>query len=187
MKIIGLSGTNGSGKDTVGQMLGEKHGFFVASATEMLGEELKKHGLPTDRKNKRDLSAQWRRESGLGVIVQRAVDEAKQAGYNKVAIGSLRNSGEADLVHQLGGKLVWVDADPKIRYERIRSGSRGRVEDERTFEEFLADEQVEMQHSGDEATLNVAAVKERADIFIENNGSLAEFCKKLEESLQEYI
>lgn len=187
MKIIGLSGTNGSGKDTVAQILSEKHSFYVASATEMLGDELKKRGLPTDRKNKRELSAQWRRESGLGAIVQRAVDEAKLAGYDKLVVGSLRNPGEADLVHKLGGKLVWVDADPKIRYERIRSGSRGRVEDAKTFEEFLADEQAEMQHSGDEATLNVAGVKERADIFTENNGSMEEFQQKIEDSLKQYI
>jgi dephospho-CoA kinase len=187
MKIIGLSGTNGSGKDTVAQILGDKHGFFVASATEMLADGLEKNGLPPDRRNKRELSAQWRREFGLGVIVQRAVDEAKQAGYDRVTVGSLRNSGEVDLVHKFGGKVVWVDADPKIRYERVQSGSRGRVEDERTFEEFLADEQAEMQHSGDEATLNVAGVKERADIFINNNGSIEEFKKSIESSLADVL
>jgi dephospho-CoA kinase len=169
MKIIGLSGTNGSGKDTVAEFLKEKYGYYVASATDMLEAELKKLGLPTDRTHKRKLGNQWRREQGLGVIVQRAVDEARKAGYDKVVVGSLRNSGEADLVHELGGKVIWVDADPKIRYQRVVSGNRGRVEDNKTYAEFLKDEEAEMNEQGDTATLNMDEVKQQSDVFLENN------------------
>jgi dephospho-CoA kinase len=83
----------------------------------------------------------------------------------------LRHPGEADKVHELGGKVIWVDADPKVRYQRVTSNDRGRVEDKKTYEEFLADQAREMTPTGDEATLNVLGVKERADIFFENNYS----------------
>ena len=186
MLVVGTSGTNGSGKDTVAQLLGEKYGFYVASATNMLGSELKRQGLPTDRKHKRGLSAKWRRQHGLGVIVQRAVDEGKQAGFDKVVVGSLRNPGEAELVHKLGGKVIWVDAKPDIRYKRIKGSKRGRVEDDRTYEEFLIDEQAEMEYSGDEATLSGSAVKEAANIFIENNGdNIKEFEENVEKILRD--
>lgn len=176
MKIIGVSGTNGSGKDTVAQMLEDEYGFYSVSATKMLGDELTRRGLPHEREHKRAVSAEWRRKSGLGVIVDRAVEEARQAGYNKLVVGSLRNSGEVDRVHELGGTMIWIDADPKIRYERIQKGARGRVEDRKTYEQFLAEEQAEMQHSGDAATLNMAAVKAGADIIIENNdGNVQDF------------
>ncbi|MBW3568811.1 AAA family ATPase [Candidatus Parcubacteria bacterium] len=169
MKIIGLSGTNGSGKDTVAEFLKDEHGFYIASATDMLEAELKKLDRPTDRTHKRELGNQWRRDQGLGVIVQRAVEEAKKAGFDKVVVGSLRNSGEADLVHALGGKVIWVDADPLVRYQRVISGKRGRIEDSKSYEEFLSDEEAEMNEQGDAATLSMAEVKAKSDIFIENN------------------
>lgn len=184
MLIVGAGGTNGSGKDTIAELLGNKHGFYVASATDMLGSELKKRGLPTDRKHKRGLSAEWRKKHGLGVIVRRAVDEAKQAGHDKLVVGSLRNPGESDLVHELGGKVVWVDAKPKIRYGRIQGKTRGRIEDDRTYEEFMADEEAEMEFTGDKTKLHGSAVKDAADIRIENNGTVEEFEKKIEQELR---
>lgn len=169
MVIFGIGGTNGSGKDTVSQMLAERHGFFVGSATDMLAAELQRRGLPTERQNKRELSAEWRRQYGMAAIVDRAVKEAKAAGYDKVIVGSLRHPGEADLVHELGGKMIWVDADPRVRYTRVTSVDRGRLEDKKTFEEFLAEEEAEKYQSGDAATLSTLAVKERSDIFIDNS------------------
>jgi len=172
MKIIGVSGTNGSGKDTVGQMLAERHNYLFVSMTDMLRDEAKKRGQPIEREALRTISAEWRRESGLGVLIDKSVDffDAQNNKYDGLVVASLRNPGEVDRVHELGGQVVWVDAAPKVRYDRIFSRQRTE-EDNKTFDQFLAEEQAEMSHSGDEATLNMSGVKERADIFIENNGS----------------
>ncbi len=175
MIIYGLSGTNGSGKDTVAKVLAEKHGYLNASATEMFLEELTKRGWPLDREHKAKLSAEWRREHGMGVIVDKAIamfnKEPNQ--YKGIVVGSLRHPGEADRVHELGGQMIWVDADPKVRYDRIQSNLAERqgthAESNKTFEEFLAEEQREMHPVGDAATLNMSAVKERADIFLMND------------------
>lgn len=180
MKIIGLAGTNGSGKDTVAEFLRDEYGYYVVSATKMLEAELNKLGWPTDRTHKRKLGNQWRRDQGLGVIVQRAVDEAKSKIKDKVVVGSLRNPGEADLVHKLGGQVIWVDSDPKIRYARVVNRAQGRAEDNKSYEEFIRDEQIEMNENGDDASLNMAAVKQKSDIYIVNNyGSVDEFIGEL--------
>lgn len=175
MHIIGLSGTNGSGKDTVAQMLAERHGFYNASATEMLKEELLRRGWPLDRQHKAKLSAEWRRQFGMAVIVDRAIAyyEQHKDQYNGVIVGSLRHPGEADRIHDLRGTMIWTDADPEVRYRRVSTNAavRGRAaEDDKSFEQFLAEEASEMHPQGDEATLNGAAVKERADITLTNNG-----------------
>lgn len=188
MLIIGVAGTNGSGKDTIAKVLSEKYGFYEASATDMLGAELDKRGLPHERENKRTVSAEWRREHGLGVIVDKAVEQAKAAGFDKLVVGSLRNPGEADRVHELDGVMIWVDADPQIRYERIQKNDRGRVEDSKTFEQFLAEEEAEMSHSGDSATLNLSGVRAKSDRFINNNGnSIEEFSKQIEKDLADLL
>ena len=98
-------------------------------------------------------------------------------------MASLRNPGEADRVHAMGGTMLWVDADPRIRYERIQTNkaSRGRAEeDNKSFEQFEAEEAAEMHTSGDAATLDMAGVKDRSDIFLDNgHDSLDELADKI--------
>lgn len=178
MKIIGVSGTNGSGKDTIGHLLAERHNWLFISMTDMLRDELEKRGLPPAREHMRELSAEWRRESGLGVLIDKSVAqfEKKPGKYSGLVVASLRNPGEADRIHELGGKVVWVDAEPRVRYNRLQAnnGSRGErraVDDNKTYEQFLKEQEAEMQHSGDAATLSIGDVKTKADIFLDNNGN----------------
>jgi cytidylate kinase len=176
-RIIGLAGTNGSGKDTVGTLLASKYNYLFVSVTEILRAELRHRGLEINRENLRSLSAEWRRETGeLGVLVDKAVAELNREPnkYAGVAIASLRNPGEADRVHDLGGTMVWIDADPRVRYDRIQLNAnlRNRAEeDNKTFEQFLAEEEAEMNQSpdSDATALNMSEVKKRCDVFIAND------------------
>jgi cytidylate kinase len=178
MKIIGLSGTNGSGKDTVGFMLAERHKFLFISGSDMLRDEARLRGEEPTREVLRTISTEWRRESGhLGVLIDKAVEQYQQVADTYpggLVVASLRNPGEADRVHELDGVVVWTDADQRIRYDRIimHAAERNRYdEDHKTFEQFCAEEEAEMTTTGDLATLNMSAVKERADIFVTNDGN----------------
>lgn len=182
LQIIGVAGTNGAGKDSLGDMLEERHGYLWVSVTEMLREELRRRKLEINRTHTSQLSAEWRREFGHGVLVQKAIEYYNQQPkrYNGLVLGSLRHPAEADMVHQHGGTVVWVDADPKVRYERIQANAhlRNRAgEDNRTFEEFMADEAREMNPEGDKATLDMAGVKKLSDVFLENDGNDIEVFK----------
>jgi dephospho-CoA kinase len=180
LKIIGLAGTNGAGKDAVGELLAGRHGYFFYSLTNLMREEARRRGIPETRENTRMISAQWRRESGnLAVLIDRSMDVFEQAGgfskYKGFVMSSYRNPGEVDRLHELGGSLIWVDADPRIRYDRIQqnAAARNRADtDNKTFEQFQQEEYDEMHPpaDADAAVLNTSAVKERADIFITNDG-----------------
>jgi cytidylate kinase len=178
LHIIGLAGTNGSGKDTVGELLAREHNYLFISVTELLRTECHRRNLPVERENLRTISAEWRRELGLGVLIDKAVAEYEivKQQYDGVVMASLRNPGEADRVHEFGGTVVWIDADPRTRYDRIQANAatRGRAEeDNKTFEQFLAEEAEEMHvpEGGDSAMLDSSAVKDRSDIFVSNNSS----------------
>lgn len=190
VRLIGISGTNGSGKDTTGQLLVQKFGYFFVSVTESLREEARRRGQAPEREALRTISAEWRRQYGLAVLVDKTleryrIEADKVAG---LAIASLRNPAEADRVHKLGGVVIWIDAAPRIRYDRVQAHltERDRAdEDMRTFEQFLAEEEAEMHTTGDAATLDMAAVKARADVTIINEfATPAALAEKLADTLK---
>lgn len=172
MILYGLSGTNGSGKDSLGELLQDRNGFLFVSVTDMLRKEARAREWPVEREQLRTISAEWRRKHGLGVLVDKAVEHYKELGgdekYSGLVMASMRNHGEADRIHDLGGKMIWLDADDEVRYQRIFHRQRT-SEDNKTFEQFVAEEQAEMNSSGDEATLDMSKVKDRSDYFIHNN------------------
>lgn len=176
VEVYGISGTNGAGKDELGTVLAERYGFFVASATDMLAEGLREKGWPIDREHKAKLSAEWRRQYGMSAVVDRAYEMylPVKDQYKGFAVGSLRHPGEAEKIHELGGLVIWLDADKHIRYERVTGNPRGGdkvAEDSVSFEEFQAQQEREMHPIGDSATLNIAGVKALADVTILNNGN----------------
>lgn len=180
MKLLGLSGTNGAGKDSVGELLAAKHGFLFVSVTDMLRDECRKRGLAIERENLRAISGEWRREGGLGVLVDKAVAvfEQQPKKYQGLVLASLRNPGEADRVHELGGSVGWIDADVQVRFARVTAGSRGRgSEDQKTFDQFVSEQEAEMHGiPGDPTSLKMEAVKDKSDIFIINDGNdMAQF------------
>lgn len=186
MKLIGISGTNGSGKDTAGELLAEQYGYLFVSVSDLLRVELRKRGLEVTRENLRALSAEWRREFGLGVLVDKAIELAEKSGHTGVVASPMRNVGEAQHLKDRGGTLVWIDANQHLRYGRIQNANRGRAgEDNKTFEEFQAEELAEMHPSNpdDPAVLNMAGVKALADVAILNESDLSALQKTLEPAL----
>lgn len=192
LKVIGLSGTNGSGKDAIGAILADQFGYFFVSVTDALREEAVRRGWTPERKYTSVVSADWRHEFGLAVLVDRAIEKYQQVGgdtkFKGVVMASLRNPFEADRIHELGGTMIWADADPKIRYERTTANiaDRGNRGDESgSYEKFLADQEAEMRATNNDNTgLNMSAVKEKCDIIILNNGdSLSELANTIKDQL----
>ncbi|HLG91150.1 MAG TPA: AAA family ATPase [Candidatus Saccharimonadales bacterium] len=189
MKVIGVCGTNGSGKDTVARMLADRHGWMMVQYSDFLREEARKRGLPIERKHLSSISAEWRAKHGHSILTDKAADLFRKSkdGHEGLVVLSMRHPGEAKKVKELGGVVVWVDADPRIRYQRI--AGRGRSsEDMKTYEQFLAEEEAEMHYSGHEATLSMSKVKEMADVFLENDADDIEaFKDKAEKALAKYL
>lgn len=187
MKLIGLSGTNGAGKDLVGELLAERHNYLFVSVTDLLRDEARKRGLPVEREHLRAISSEWRREGGLGVLVDKAVELFKSSGkeYQGLIMASMRNPGEADRIHEFGGTMIWVDADPIVRYDRVYSRQRT-AEDDKTYEQFLAEGEAEMHgNPNDPTALHMSAVKHKCDLTILNEGDDIEaFAQALIPTLQ---
>lgn len=165
-RLVGVAGTNGSGKDTLGDVLSQHSGYKVVSLSDILRNELDKRGMEHSRKNLSGLSQEIRSNEGQGSMSKRAI--AANQDIARLCITSIRSPGEVEVIQAAGGKVIWIDADPRIRYQRISSRSGSRPEDVVSFEEFIEHEDAEMNPSEQGGGLNMSAVKAKADEIILN-------------------
>jgi dephospho-CoA kinase len=181
MVIIGITGTIGAGKGTVVEYLVDNFFFKHFSARAFLTEETERRGLENNRDNMVAVANELREKNSPSFVADELLKRALESGENCV-IESLRTVGEIESLREKGNfSLLAVDADPKIRYQRILG--RSSATDNIGFEKFLSDEEREMT-SDDPNKQNLKKCIELADFKIENNGTIEELNSKLEEILK---
>jgi dCMP deaminase len=177
--IIGITGTLGAGKGTVVDFL-QQRGFKHYSVREFLIDEINKRGLPVNRDSMVLVANQLREMNSPSYIVEQLFEKAKSENSN-VIIESIRTPGEAEKINALGGTLLAVDADPKLRYSRILA--RQSETDNISFNEFLEDEKREM-FSSDPNKQNLSRCIQIANYVLENNKDFQNIYKQVEEILE---
>lgn len=178
--MLGITGTNGAGKGTVVEYLVKKEGFGHFSASGLITEEIIKRNLPVNRDNMILVANDLRAKNGAGYIALELLKRAGESQENRI-IESIRTLGEVGELKRRGGMLLAVDADQKLRYERIKK--RGGEKDGVSYEEFAEQEKKEMM-SEDPNKQNLTACRKMADFLIENNGTIEELEQKINEILK---
>ncbi len=186
MKIIGIAGSNGAGKDTLGDVLRNEYGFVTVSLSDILRKELTELGMPHTRENLSSHSKLLRDKYGDGAMADLTIQ--RNADADKLCITSIRTPGEVEVVQKFGGVVFWVDADPEVRYQRIIARGRDTVTDHITFEEFMKQQTAEMTPTKEGGGLNMKSVKEKSDFTIENNFSeMDDYLVQLRLRISEHI
>jgi dephospho-CoA kinase len=176
--IIGLTGTLCAGKDTVADYLEEK-GFGHVSLSAILREKAAERGIEITLDNLTKFGNSLKETESELFLVKEAMN-----GINSdenTVISSIRQPGEIDFLKtQKDFYLIFVDANPKIRFDRLLL--RNRPEDPKTFEKFMENE--EKQMDGKSGGMNLSYCKQSADFILENNDSREEFERDLENILE---
>ncbi len=184
MKIIGLSGTLASGKDTVAQLLEESYGFMHVSTSDMLRAEKKRvfGDSPEALLLRNDPFAnELRATRGAGVLVEIAEEQYSKnidKFPNGLVVSGIRSIGEAEKIKELGGEIVFVDADSRTRYNRTSIRARDNNDRDTTYDEFMNMEKSESPVGNNDKTVqNLPELKKLADIHLLNDGNDIEIFK----------
>lgn len=178
--IIGITGTIGAGKGTIVDYLIKTRGFKHYSARSFISEEVTRRNLPVNRDTLTSVANDLRKNHSPWYVIEQLYYQAQKEGNNAV-IESIRTPGEiAFLRKQANFYLFAVDADPKIRYQRIRQ--RASATDHIDFETFIANEKREMTTT-DPYKQNLGKCIEMADFVFYNNNSRKELFKQVEQVL----
>lgn len=168
--IIGLTGENCSGKDTLAEYL-RKKGFIYLSLSDVIRDSLAQQGKPITRENLIAEGNELRAKYGPGVLAARLAAQIEKGKH--YCIVSIRHPAEAEELKKLQDfKLVHVYAEPSVRFARMKA--RGREGDPRTYEAFLRLESIEAANK-DQSMQQLQKVISMAEHRIENNSDLKTF------------
>lgn len=176
-RIIGLSGTFASGKDTLAHYLVRQYHYLHVSTGDMVRQEALKERGSIERPILHEVADGLRRTHGAGVLADLAIKtfEAKQAerdDYKGLVVSGLRSLGEAKAIKAAGGILVFTDAPVETRHQRMVSRKR---DDETTLslEEFKAQEATELEAAGEgDEAFNILGIRKLSDIILHNSTDL---------------
>ncbi|HEY5805845.1 MAG TPA: AAA family ATPase [Candidatus Saccharimonadales bacterium] len=192
IKFIGVAGTAGSGKNSVAELLTKLFGLRDLNTSDM-GRAITRqvYHLPPDFNPVRDqlyiVANYVRNEIHPAGYVKLCMLEAQALNLSGGVISGLRSMGEADAIREAGGIIIGVDADPKIRYDRIYARARD-TESQKTYEEFLKQDEYENRGISDTGPgRGIRAIIDSADLVIKNDGSLEALERELQEKVAPFL
>ncbi len=171
--IIGVVSLARGGKDTMADYLVSKYGYEKVNTADVLVDALIAMGREPTKDNKSLLADEWRKESGrMDIVTLRTFERVN--GKDNLVIASFRSKEESDLMREKfpGAVLVSILTDKEVRYARKTS------DDPQDKKGFFGRDERDIKNKG------LANVIMDADNFIDNNGTLEEFYRKIDKLME---
>lgn len=166
--IIGIAGEIASGKDTVSRYYEKKYGASMYRFSDILRDILNRLHLEENRKNLAASSLMLRETFGEDIFARSIAEEIKKDRSPLIVIDGVRRASDVKSIQgSLGFTLLYINADPKRRHERMNSRNQNADDTTKTFDEFLRDSELESE-------TEIRRLAGEADHTIDNNGTLDE-------------
>ncbi|MCX6720644.1 MAG: AAA family ATPase [Candidatus Staskawiczbacteria bacterium] len=175
-KIIGLIGEMGAGKDTFCDFVRANYqNVYFLKFSDALTEVLKMFFDEVKREDQQWLSSALRERFGQDILVKALVKKIEKISDGIIILNGVRRPDDFKALKSIGGKLIYVTADQKLRWERVKTRGE-KADDDVPFEKF-----VEMGKA--EAESLITTIGAEADLKIENNSSKEDLYIKIKESI----
>ncbi|WP_258085101.1 AAA family ATPase [Thermococcus thermotolerans] len=180
--IVGVVGKIAAGKTTVAKFFEEK-GFCRVSCSDPLIDLLTHNvsdyswipELPEKAEPTRDRLIEFgkylKETYGEDILIRLAVDKMRHC--KNIVIDGVRSEGEIKAVKRLGGKVIYVEASPEVRFERLIKRKASKDKGIKRFEDFKAMDDAE------ERLYHTSELKGLADYIIVNEGTLEELRERV--------
>jgi dCMP deaminase len=178
--ILGVAGLYGAGKGAVVEFLRQRS-FYALSLSDVIRDELRGRGQEETRERMIETGNALRAAHGEAVLAERLIEQLLPD--RNYVIDSVRHPAEVEALRRAGPRfrLIWVDADPELRLQRLCD--RGRPGDPTTLAQLQT---LEGRERGSEnpAAQQLDTVRKLADFRIENQSSLEALHETLQRALE---
>lgn len=173
--ILGFTGLMACGKGTAAQYYKEKYGAPTFRFSTSMRDLLDRLYLPQSRENMSTISRITREAFGQDLYAKVMAGDVGKADHDIVVVEGIRRMDDVKELKKLENfKLVAIEVDMKTRYDRLKIRGENSDDNSKTWEQFQADHELETEKT-------IPPVMAKADVTIDNNGSLEDFYKQLEE------
>lgn len=177
-EILGVTGFQCSGKDTVADILRDFHGFEPVISSNVIRDYIRDNGMGEPTRPLLTAVARQLRATDSSAIIRASLLRCES---DRIVVSGLYSRAEADyFTGEAAGKIIKCDADQRIRYERALS--RGRVGDDVDFATFQAWESGE-SFSATDSNQSIIEVGRLATATILNEGTYEELRTSVEATL----
>ncbi|MCX6744026.1 MAG: AAA family ATPase [Candidatus Parcubacteria bacterium] len=177
--ILGFVGPIASGKGTACQYLKEKYQAETFRFSTILRDILDRLNLEQSRDNMQNLSTSLRSIFGEDLLSKVILYDLKKSEAKIVILDGVRRQSDIQYIkNDPDFHLVEINAEPKIRHERIIKRSENTDDRQKTFEQFLADEQQETESQ-------IKDVAQSAEFSIDNSKTTENLHQELDNIIKQ--
>ena len=177
--IIGLTGPLASGKDVAKKYIDRKYSASTYKFSTVLRDILDRLHLPITRNNMQDLSLDLRNRFGSDILAKVITADAKNNANDIVIVDGVRRLDDIKHLRNLPEfNLISIDANEKVRYDRMKLRNENKGDNVKTFEEFLED-------CRKEAELEIPTVMAQASYYLNNSGTLKDLYEQIDKIIEE--
>ncbi len=172
--IIGLTGEMASGKTFSTKYLAKKFNAESYRFSTPLRDVMARLYLTETRENMSALSLVLRQTFGEDLFSEIVAKDAAGAKTDLVVIDGIRRLPDIKALQKLPQfKLIYLEADPEVRFKRLSVRGENPDDNGKTWEQFQKDQQLETE-------IQIRSLKDAASVVINNNGEVEELYQALD-------
>jgi dephospho-CoA kinase len=177
--ILGFVGPLASGKEEAKKYLEKNYQAGTHRFSLLLRDILNRLYLPITRENMQNLSLDLRNRFGGDILARVIAMDVKNDDHEIIVVDGVRRMDDIVKLKDVPGfYLVAIDAEAKIRYDRLIKRGENADDNQKTFTEFLIDNQKE-------AEKEIPLVMAQAKYQIDNNGDFANLYRQIDKIIKE--